>query len=100
MRHDELYALLERVARGEVDAHEAADTLGSLSALELPNGVTLDTSRCKRTGQGEVIFGPGKSLEQLETATRGFAEAGLPVLATKLTPEAGNFLAERFPEGE
>jgi hypothetical protein len=100
MRHNELHALLSRVANGETGVDEAAEALASHSVLELSCGVTLDTRRSERTGQGEVIFGPGKSLEQLEAAIKGLSEAGLPALATKLRREAGDFLAERFPTGE
>ena len=100
MHEDRLYALLSRVARGEAEVEEAAEIISASTLVELADGVCLDTERARRTGVGEAIFGPGKSHAQLETAVRGLIDAGLPALATKLSAEAGEFLAGRFPDGE
>lgn len=100
MQHDRLYSLLARVASGETGVDQAVEQLSKSSVSELACGVTLDLDRASRTGQGEIVFGPGKSREQLETAVGGLIDAGLPALATKLSREAGEFLAGRFPDGE
>ncbi len=53
---------------------------------------TLDLGRQARTGIGETVYGPGKTPEQLAAILRSFAERGVPVLATKCTPEQFAFL--------
>ncbi|MGE4296917.1 MAG: nickel pincer cofactor biosynthesis protein LarB [Desulfovibrionaceae bacterium] len=96
--------LLTRVAAGDIAVDEALAALRGLPLAQLAQGVTLDMHRSLRTGVAEVVFGQGKDDAQLETAVRGLRggpeEGALrPVLATKLSPAQGAFLAERFPDG-
>ena len=53
----------------------------------------LDFARRARTGFGETVFGPGKTPEQLASIFVAFAGKGLPVLATRVTPEQANAVA-------
>ena len=53
----------------------------------------LDFARKARTGFGETVFGPGKTPPQLASIFVTFAGKGLPVLATRVTPEQANAVA-------
>jgi hypothetical protein len=98
MDRQKVYALLRRVARGETGVDEACELLGDLPFKELA-GITLDTHRGLRTGQGEVVLGLGKTPAQTANAVGGLAQGGTPVLATRLGPEQGALLARTFPQG-
>jgi NCAIR mutase (PurE)-related protein len=73
-----------------------------------PNGVTdlgfarLDVDRAARTGDPEVVFGQGKTPEQIVAALRALHEAhpDRAVLATRLSDEAIAACRERLPAAE
>lgn len=54
--------------------------------LELPSAV-LDLSRTQRCGFPEVIFGEGKSAEELAAIVVELAKRQQPILATRVKPE-------------
>ena len=96
-----LRKLLDRVSRGALSPDEAAATLGDEPlAAGGPAGVTLDPHRSLRAGLPEVVFAPGKGLDQLSEAVRGLAGDGKPVLATRVDAMQGKFLLVEFPGGE
>jgi len=92
-----LRRLLDRVSRGSVSPDEATRTLNGEAQAA---GVTLDHKREGRAGLPEVVFGPGKNLEQLAEAVRGLAEGGRPALATRVDAMQGKFLLAEFPGSE
>lgn len=55
----------------------------------------IDTDRERRRGFGEVLFGAGKTKEQLLALFVSFRERGRPVLATRCTQEQADFLFTR-----
>ena len=60
---------------------------------------TIDLDRRRRCGFPEVVFGPGKTIEQLRAIVTALIEHGEPVLATRIDAEqAAGFLAA-FPDG-
>ncbi|MCO5998189.1 nickel pincer cofactor biosynthesis protein LarB [Actinoallomurus rhizosphaericola] len=73
-----------------------------------PDGVAdlgfarLDVDRAARTGDPEVVFGQGKTPEQIVAALRTLHEAhpDRAVLATRLSDEAIAMCAERLPDAE
>jgi hypothetical protein len=73
-----------------------------------PEGVTdlgfarLDIERATRTGDPEVVFGQGKTPEQVVTALRALHDAhpGRAILATRLSEAAIEECGERLPEAE
>lgn len=60
----------------------------------------LDTDRAARTGDPEVVFGQGKTPEQVVDLLRALADqdSGRPALATRLSDEARALVRERLPE--
>lgn len=60
---------------------------------------TLDLDRAARTGDPEVVFGEGKSAEQVVAALAALAQAhpDRAVLATRVGPDAQRLAASRLP---
>ena len=58
----------------------------------------LDRNRGSRCGFPEFIYGAGKTLEELLEIVPELYEAKANVLATRVSPDKGKVLAERFPE--
>jgi pyridinium-3,5-biscarboxylic acid mononucleotide synthase len=61
--------------------------------------VNLDLDRRRRCGFPEVVYGPGKSIEQLHEIVALLIEHAQPVLATRITPEQAAGLAAVFSAG-
>lgn len=99
MNGSDLLALFAQIAEGGLSPDAALERFTAMPIAELAGGVTLDPHRLARTGVGEVVFGPGKTLAQLETCLRGLQDAGQPALATRVAPEKGYALGERLPSG-
>ena len=79
--------LLDAVAAGEVDPAAATERLKTLSIDHL-GFARLDRHRQLRTGFPEVIYGAGKTPEQIATIAQHMAASGIPVLATRCDPVA------------
>jgi NCAIR mutase (PurE)-related protein len=62
-------------------------------------GVHLDLDRQRRCGFPEVVFGPGKTLEQLREIAALLLRENQPVLATRIDASQAAGLLETFPEG-
>jgi NCAIR mutase (PurE)-related protein len=100
MTPEELKALLEGVAAGSTSAEEAMNRLkdGPLRSDELPFA-TLDHHRHLRQGLAEVVYGEGKTVEEVLEIGHRLSAPGVPVLLTRLGEEHSAALKERFPEG-
>lgn len=83
MERESLRELLERVRRGALDVDAALARLGSLPFVDVPHA-RVDTHRALRHGLPEVIYGPGKTAEQIVAIARTLRDAGQPVLATRI----------------
>jgi pyridinium-3,5-biscarboxylic acid mononucleotide synthase len=64
-----------------------------------PPAVNLDLDRHRRCGFPEVIYGPGKTNEQLREIVKTLVDHRERVLATRLTPIQVASLLEAFPNG-
>jgi NCAIR mutase (PurE)-related protein len=92
----EILKLLELFSKGEIKKENLAQRLAS-SGLEEMGFATLDTDRYHRTGIPEVIYSEGKTPKQLaEIASRLFKK-GIPILATRATPEKYEAVREKIP---
>ncbi len=99
MLKNELLKILDRVSAGHISPEEALKNIVRHPFLEAAGGLNLDTHRGLRTGVSEVVFGPGKSPEQLCTAVETLSSCKAPVMVTKLEKESGLVLKECFPGG-
>ncbi len=68
--------------------HEGAHAERRDDGFEELGYATVDTDRARRTGAGEVIFGAGKTAEEIVGITHALLESGQPrVLVTRLDAE-------------
>lgn len=101
----EIDQLLKLVHSGDLNPEEAkAHLAGLLKDKEKPNpGVAdmgfaqLDLDREKRTGFPEVIFGEGKTPEQLHAIFLKLKEHAGRVLATRVSPRQAELVTESVP---
>ena len=82
-----LKELLARVAAGEVSVEAALDDLRRLPFEDL-GFARVDHHRELRQGAPEVIFGGGKTPEQIAAIAAALLDRGANVLATRVTLEA------------
>ncbi|MCJ7630257.1 MAG: nickel pincer cofactor biosynthesis protein LarB [Longimicrobiales bacterium] len=99
MRSEEIKALLDGVADGSVRVDEAVARLkdGPLRQDEL-SFATLDHHRHLRQGLAEVVYGEGKTIEEILEIARRLSAPGVPVLLTRLSPEKLAALENQFPD--
>jgi hypothetical protein len=95
---DALRRLLEAVRRGDTDVGSALDALKDFPSSELSEA-TVDQHRALRCGFPEVIFGQGKTTEQVLAIAERIVASGQALLATRLSPEAGLALLSAHPGG-
>jgi len=90
----DVQAILEQVQRSELSPADAAVQLKGFEDL---GHSRVDHDRAARNGAGEVIFGQGKTPEQMVDIMRSLAERG-NVLATRVQDAAIAPLLEAFPD--
>lgn len=96
MNQKTLKKLLEQVRSGELSTDDAISQLRRLP-FEQTSFATIDHHRSIRCGFPEVIFCPGKTVEQIRVIFEKLASVGGNVLATRATPEAYRAVAKDFP---
>ena len=98
MTDDRIKDLLSRVADGTASIESAFDELKDIPFEDLIH-TKVDHHRSIRKGIPEVIFGQGKTTEQITDVVKSMLEKGVDVLVTRIGEEAGKKLSERFPRG-
>jgi len=93
-----LQKLLIDVAEGRITPDEASEKLKSLPYEDI-DFAKIDTHRALRTGRGEVIFGIGKTPEQVAAIMKRMSEDTSPVIATKVGPEYYEAANGSVPDG-
>ncbi len=97
MSPEHIEKLLRQVAAGEVSTTEALDKLRELPFSELPH-TTLDTHRELRQGTPEVVYGAGKSVEQLVEILGRLFQSHQRALATRVNRRKARAVQEALPE--
>ncbi len=92
-----LRELLEAVASGGISVDKATARLKRLPFEDL-SYAHVDHHRCLRKGFPEVIFGEGKSAEQLLGIARAMVDQGDIVMVTRLSQENADLVTAQFPE--
>ncbi len=90
-------AILERVASGGLAVQAAMEQIAAASSMDLGD-VVLDLSREARQGMPEVIFGRGKSADQVVRIAAALLEKGQRVLLTRAAPDALAALKHAYPD--
>ena len=96
MRRGRVRDLLGRVADGTLSVAEAIDAL-AFEPFESLGHATVDHHRALRQGYPEVIFGAGKTPEQIVEIGQRIAARGDGVLATRLDATAAEALERALP---
>lgn len=97
MNENELMELLEKVKTGAATP-EAAARLLDRSGYEDLGYAKVDHHRARRQGAAEVIFGAGKTPEQIEGIVKSMMDRGAKnILITRLSAEKEALLRGRIP---
>lgn len=88
--------LLVQLRQGDIDVDAALEQLQHLPYRDL-GFATVDHHRALRQGVPEVIFGEGKSAEQITGIAREIAAAGQNVLVTRIDAAKAEALAGVLP---
>jgi NCAIR mutase (PurE)-related protein len=96
MNRDAIHQLMRAVQAGEVMPEEACDRLKALPFEDL-GYAKIDHHRSIRTGMPEVIYGAGKTPEQVAGIFAGLAASGINVLATRSSLEQFEAVSEVEP---
>ncbi|MEW5912512.1 MAG: nickel pincer cofactor biosynthesis protein LarB [Thermodesulfobacteriota bacterium] len=97
MNADRLLALLQEVAGGSLEPDQALQQLKRLPYEDL-GFARVDHHRVLRRGFPEVIFGQGKTAQQIAPIARALHRQGAAVLVTRVDPAKAAQVHEQFPE--
>ncbi|WP_117161494.1 nickel pincer cofactor biosynthesis protein LarB [Paraliobacillus sp. X-1268] len=86
--------ILQQVKAGTLTVKEASKKLGSYENLGFAK---IDHQRQQRTGFPEIIYGEGKTIEQLSTIIEAIKQKNNTVLATRISEQKATAILERFP---
>ena len=93
MEQKELYDLLHNTKTGPLSVEDAATTLRLMPCEDL-GYAKIDQHRAVRQGVGEVIYGAGKTPEQIEGIARSMQKRGQKtILITRLDEEKASRLS-------
>jgi NCAIR mutase (PurE)-related protein len=98
MSSSPLRHLAERLASGSLGIEEFLAAASATTVADLGDAA-IDLDRTRRCGFPEVVYGEGKSVEQLEKIFEALIAAGVDVLATRIAAEKAAVLATSFPSG-
>ena len=97
MKEQEIQALLEQVKNGAVTSEDAARMLHQASYEDL-GYAKVDHHRASRQGAAEVIFGQGKTAEQIAGIVGTMIGRGAKnIIITRLSEEKRAILDGKFP---
>ncbi len=96
---------LRRLARSRLEPRrqlptEAVSKIKTMPYEDAGGFAKVDLHRRVRCGYPEVIFGQGKTAEQIEAILRVMLRHGEGGLVTRVAPDAAEHLKQAFPEGE
>jgi NCAIR mutase (PurE)-related protein len=97
MKFEDLQALASRLLAGELSVPEFARRLAP--PIADVGDAQVDLDRQRRCGFPEVVYAEGKSPEAMERIFTALLDAGVEVLATRMTPAQAEVLLARFPQG-
>jgi NCAIR mutase (PurE)-related protein len=101
LTHDELLALLERVRSGGLTPESAQQSILQYlrqAPFEDLGFARIDHHRSVRQGFPEVIFGQGKTPDQIAAVARGIVNAGHALLVTRADASAYAAVEAEIPD--
>ena len=97
MQEDKIRVLLESVSQGKVAIDDAVNQLRSLPYETVGNFAHLDQHRALRCGFPEVVFGQGKTNDQIVQIVHRLAERNDRVMVTRVTAEMNAEIQPQVP---
>ena len=95
MEREELRTLLERVESGQQTAADALSDISLQPDMLVGNYADIDLHRHMRQGMPEVIYGAGKTAEQIVGIASAMKQKGLQnILITRLSEEKADEIAK------
>jgi hypothetical protein len=98
MEPEILQKLLESVAAGDVSPSSALDQLKYFDFQQVGDFAKIDHHRTLRTGFPEVIWGPGKTPDQIVEIIEAMRGRNPAVMATRIEPEVFEQLQQKIPD--
>jgi NCAIR mutase (PurE)-related protein len=98
MNIDALRELLKDFKSGRVSEDDVLDRLRTLPFEDI-GFAKVDHHRSLRRGFPEVIYGAGKTVDQILSISEAILKKKTNLLVTRIAPEAGEALVRRFPGG-
>jgi hypothetical protein len=98
MEENHIRELLEGVQRGTLRVEEALTRLRSLPFEAVGNFAHIDQHRALRCGFPEVVFGQGKTPDQVVQIVNRLAEQNDRVLVTRVSAEMRAAIGDQLPE--
>jgi hypothetical protein len=95
---DVIQSLLQAVAQGQLSPDAAFDQLKYLHYESVEDFAHIDHHRALRTGFPEVIWGPGKTPEQIAQIMRVMRDRADVVMATRIEPQIYTQIKGKVPE--
>src|SRR4029077_16699579 len=99
MDQDQLRALFEQVRAGALDIEAAMGQMRHMPFEDL-GFAKVDHHRALRHGMPEVVFGLGKTPDQVSAITSSLLARSPNVLVTRATAETAARLLREIPEAE
>ncbi len=99
MNEAQLRSLLEQLREGAVGVDQALDKLRNLPYEDL-GYAKVDHHRALRHGMPEVIFGLGKTADEIIGIAGSLLDQSPNVLITRIAPASAEAVLRAFPEGE
>jgi len=99
MNEAQLRALFEQLREGAVDVDQALTKVRHMPYEDL-GFAKVDHHRALRHGMPEVIFGLGKTTDEILAIAGALLERSPNILITRISPESAVEVLEKYPEGE
>lgn len=99
MQPEKIRKLLDDFKNGRVSEDEVLEVLKHLP-FEDVGFAKVDHHRSIRTGFPEVVYGGGKTPEQIRTIAEKIVHKGTNFLVTRINDDVGATLKQSFPDGE
>ncbi|PWM31219.1 MAG: nickel pincer cofactor biosynthesis protein LarB [Verrucomicrobia bacterium] len=91
--------ILKNFKDGSVSLGRARKAIGELFCMDI-GCAKIDVDRLRRTGAAEVIFGEGKTPEQIASIAEKLVEKFGAAMATRVCAESADFLKEKFADAK
>lgn len=95
MEREIMLQLLKQIEEGSKTAQEAMEDISLSPEMLVGNYADIDLHRSLRQGMPEVIYGAGKTAEQIAGIVSAMKERGVPnIMVTRLTQEKADLICK------